>query len=204
MGILPLILVAPLIAPVSEVVTAPILASRPHRSLTYSEVASRITDRDYRYVLADQHGKPVDEITATHEGLHMLNASLSKPGWHGFYLGGGAAIRIRIPKNARLSQLRVPKDLHTSRHKIYVVEARQHWDDDILILADEALAYLAGAKTRRDLGWSQRSETIRNGLELTEFFRLAVDLTERTDPDYDITAMKKLLAYLDASWESLE
>ena len=45
---------------------------------TMNMVANRLSDKDWRYVQYDQHGDPVDNIT-THEGTHMLDASLSTP-----------------------------------------------------------------------------------------------------------------------------
>ena len=204
MSVLPLLLVAPLLAPVVEVLDVPTIQDRPHRSESYSEVASRISDKDYKYVLVDQHGKPVDEITVAHEGTHMLHASLGKPGWHGFYLGNGFGFRLKIPENARLSDIRVPEHLRTSRYRLYVLDAQRWWDKDVTYLADEALAYLAGAKVRRDLGWEKRSETVRNGRELTEFFRIAIEKVREKDPDYDTGGLEAVLSYLDNSWEEFD
>ena len=187
-----------------EVLEVPVVASRPHRSEMYTQVCSRISTKDYRYVLVDQFGKGVDEITTAHEGLHMLNASLGKPGWHGFYLGSGMGFRLKIPPNTRLSHIKVPSHLKTSRYRLYVLNAQKWWDRDITYLADEALAYLAGAKVRRDLGWDKRSETIRNGKELTEFFRIAIEQTRQRDPDYDTEGLEIVLRYLDSSWEELQ
>lgn len=187
-----------------EIVSVPIIADRTGEADTLREVTSRISDKDFRYVQYDQHGKPVDTITVTHEGLHMLNASLGKPGHHGLYLAGGLGVRIRKPKRFRLSRLIVPKRLRTSRYRLYVVEASSGWQDDPVYLADEALAYLAGAKTRRQLGWAKRSETIRNGRELTELYRIAVETVEKTEPEYDAAGMRSVLIYLDDSWKEFE
>ena len=68
---------------------------------------------------------------------------------------------------------------------------------------DGYLAYLAGSKVRRDLGWKKRSETIRNGKELTEFFRLGVELVEKVEPEYDSAGLRYLLEYLDSEWNKL-
>ena len=185
---------------IAAVVLAPAIADRQVEPHSLREIANRVSDADYRYCQYDQHGRPVDAITVAHECTHMLNASLSKPGYHGLYLGAGYGVRVKIPENFRMSMVRVPKEEQTSRYKIYLVDARKWWDSDPLILADEALAYLAGARVRRELGWEKRGETIRNGLELLEFYRKAVEVVKRCDPDYDISAMEAVLVYLDESW----
>mgnify|MGYP001818462689 CR=1 FL=1 len=183
------------------IVDVPAVTARPHKSAALEEVGSRLSPSDYREVQVDQFGKKVDEITVTHEGLHFLNARIGKPGYHGLYLGGGKAVLVKKPKNFRLRNLPVPSDKRTGRYKTYVVQAAQWWNSDPVYLADESLSYLAGARTRRDLGWSKRSETIRFGLEVLEFYRLAVEETKQTDPDYDITGMEEVLLFLDTAWE---
>ena len=184
-----------------SVVLAPSVADRKVEPHTLREIVNRVPDKTYRYCQYDQSNRPVDAVTVAHECLHMLNASLGKPGYHGLYLGGGYAVRVEIPDNFSMSMVRVPKEEQTSRYKLYLVDSRKWWDDDPLYLADEALAYLAGARTRRDLGWEKRGETIRNGLELLEFYRKAVEVVRRCDPDYDISGMEAVLLYLDESYE---
>lgn len=201
MLLLPMLLIAQVNVSVMEVVNVPIISDRPHRSKTYADVASRLSEKDYKYVQYDQNRRSVDEITVIHEGMHMLHASLSKAGWHGFYLGDGYGIRVKIPSKARISQIKVPADKQTSRYRLYLVNSRKWWDKDISYLADEALAYLAGSKVRHDLGWEKRSETIRNGKELTEFFRLGVELVEKVDPEYDTIGLRSLLEHLDNEWK---
>jgi len=131
----------------------------------------------------------------------MLSASLSKPGYQGIYLGAGYGLRVKIPENFRMSMVRVPKKEQTSRHKLYLVDSRKWFDENPLYICFESAAYLAGARTRRDLGWKKRGETIRNGLELLEFYRKAVEVVRRCDPDYDISGMEAVLLYLDESYE---
>lgn len=184
-----------------SVVLVPAVADRKVEPHTLREIANRVSDRDYSYCQYDQNNRPVDAITVAHECLHMLNVSLGKSGYHGLYLGGGYAVRIEIPYNFSMSMVSVPKEEQTSRYKLYLVDSRKWWDEDPLYLADEALAYLAGARTRRDLGWEKRGETIRNGLELLEFYRKAVEVVRRCDPDYDISGMEAVLLYLDESYE---
>ena len=186
------------------ILDVPAVTVRQHQAAALEEVGSRLSAEDYREVQVDQFGKKVDEITVTHEGLHFLNARLSRPGYHGLYLGGGKAVLVEKPKNFRLRRLAVPKSRQTGRYNTYVIQASKWWASDPLILADESLAYLAGARTRRDLGWSKRSETIRFGLELLEFYRLAVEETRRTDPDYDTAGMEEVLKFLDDSWEQFK
>ena len=41
---------------------------------------------------------------------------------------------------------------------------------------------------------------INNGLELLEFYRKAVEVVKRCDPDYDISSMEAVLVYLDEAW----
>lgn len=183
------------------VVLVPTVADRKVEPHTLREIANRVSDRNYSYCQYDQNNRPVDAITVAHECTHMLNASLSKPGVHGLYLGAGYGLRVKIPENFRMSMVSVPKEEQTSRYKLYLVDSRKWWDEDPLYLADEALAYLAGARTRRDLGWKKRGETIRNGLELLEFYRKAVAVVRRCDPDYDISGMEAVLLYLDESYE---
>ena len=182
------------------ILDVPAVTVRPHKAAALEEVGSRLSPADYREVQIDQFGKKVDEITVTHEGLHFLNARISRPGYHGLYLGGGKAVLVKKPRNFRLRRLFVPRSKRTGRYETYIVKASQWWGSDPIYLANECSAYYFGAKTRRDLGWSKRSETIRFGLELLEFYRLAVAETERTDPDYDITGMKEVLAFLDTAW----
>ena len=183
------------------VVLAPAIADRSVEPHSLREIVNRVTDKDYRYCQYDQNGRPVDAITVAHECVHMINASLSSPGYHGLYLGAGRGVQVKIPENFRMSMVRVPKEEQTSRYTLYLVNSRKWWDDDPVYLADECVAYLQGARVRRDLGWSKRSETIRNGLELLEFYRKAVAVVKRCDPEYDISSMEAVLAYLDKSYE---
>lgn len=183
------------------VVLVPAVADRKVEPHTLREIANRVSDKDYKYCQYDQNRRPVDAVTVAHESLHMLNGSLGSPGYHGLYLGAGYGVRVKIPENFRMFMVRVPKEEQTSRYTLYLVDSRKWWDDDPIYLADEALAYLAGARTRRDLGWEKRGETIRNGLELLEFYRKAVEVVRRCDPDYDISGMEAVLLYLDESYE---
>lgn len=183
------------------VVLVPAVADRKVEPHTLREIVNRVSDKDYKYCQYDQNRRPVDAVTVAHESLHMLNGSLGSPGYHGLYLGAGYGVRVKIPENFRMFMVRVPKEEQTSRYTLYLVDSRKWWDDDPIYLADEALAYLAGARTRRDLGWEKRGETIRNGLELLEFYRKAVEVVRRCDPDYDISGMEAVLLYLDESYE---
>lgn len=184
-----------------SVVLVPAVADRKVEPHTLREIVNRVSDKDYKYCQYDQNRRPVDAITVAHESLHMLNGSLGRPGYHGLYLGAGYGVRVKIPENFRMFMVRVPKEEQTSRYTLYLVDSRKWWDEDPIYLADEALAYLAGARTRRDLGWEKRGETIRNGLELLEFYRKAVEVVRRCDPEYDISGMEAVLLYLDESYE---
>ena len=186
------------------VILAPVVADRDVEPPTLREIVNRVSDESYRYCQYDQHGRPVDAITVAHECHHMLSASLSTPGYQGIYLGSGYAVRVKIPENFRMSMVSVPKEEQTSRYRLYLVDSRKWWDDDPVYLADESLAYLAGARVRRELGWEKRGETIRNGLELLEFYRKAVEVVRRCDPDYDISSMEAVLLYLEESWEEFK
>ena len=186
------------------VILAPAIADRDVETPTLREIVNRVSDKDYKYCQYDQNRRPVDAITVAHESLHMLNGSLGSPGYHGLYLGAGYGLRVKIPENFRMFMVRVPKEEQTSRYTLYLVDSRKWWDDDPVYLADESLAYLAGARVRRELGWEKRGETIRNGLELLEFYRKAVAVVKRCDPDYDISSMEAVLLYLDESWEEFK
>ncbi len=183
------------------VTLVPAIADRNIESPTLREIANRVSDKDYSYCQYDQNRRPVDAITVAHECLHMLNARLSSPGYHALYIDSGYALKVKIPKNFRMAYVRVPESEQTSRYKLYLVDSRRWWDDDPLYLADECLAYLAGARVKQEIAWSKRPETIRNGLELLEFYRKALDVVKRCDPGYDISAMETVLLYLDDSWK---
>lgn len=189
---------------IAAVVLVPAIADRDVETPTLREIVNRVSDKDYKYCQYDQNRRPVDAITVAHESLHMLNGSLGSPGYHGLYLGAGYGLRVKIPENFRMFMVRVPKEEQTSRYTLYLVDSRKWWDDDPVYLADESLAYLAGARVRRELGWEKRGETIRNGLELLEFYRRAVAVVKRCDPDYDISSMEAVLLYLDESWEEFK
>ena len=169
---------------------------------TLSEVCSLITDKDYRYCLVDQFKKPVDVITVCHESTHMLDASLSKPGYQGIYLGSGHGIRLKIP-NVRLDQITVPPHERGRVWDTYMVESRQWWSENVLYTLLEANGYLNGAKVRAEKGWSNRSETIRYGIELTSYYARAIEAVEKYDETYDTTALNEVLHLLVAQWEVL-
>lgn len=189
---------------IAAVILAPAIADRQVETPTLREIVNRVSDKNYRYCQYDQHGRPVDAITVAHECHHMLSASLSTPGYQGIYLGAGYGLRVKIPENFRMSMVRVPKEEQTSRYTLYLVDSRKWFDKNPLYICFESAAYLAGARVRRDLGWKKRGETIRNGLELLEFYRKAVEVVRRCDPDYDISGMEAVLVYLDEAWEEFK
>ena len=196
-------LVCPLIAgpSVVQVVDVPEVSVRRLGSECLDQVASRLSASDYRYVQVDQFGKSVDLITVAHEGLHMLDARISRPGWRGFYLGNGVGFRLRIPP-ARISRVRFPERGRV--YRTYVVEAQRWHDKDIGYLGEEALAYLVGAKTRRDLGWEKRGETVTFGRELTGYYRCAVESLREQAPDFDRRGHEGLVEYLERSWRAFQ
>ena len=86
-------------------------ATRDLETRTLSEVCSLITDKDYKYCLVDQFKKPVDVITVCHESTHMLDASLSVPGYQGIYLGSGHGISKKkksLPSGRKALTLNMP------------------------------------------------------------------------------------------------
>lgn len=167
---------------------------------TLSEVCSLITDKDYKYCLVDQYRRPVDVITVCHESTHMLDASLSKSGWQGMYMGSGHGIRLRIP-NVRLDQIDVPLHERGKVWDTYMIESRQWWNKNCLYTLVEANGYLNGAKVRAEKGWTNRSETIRYGIELTSYYARAIEAVEKYDETYDTTALNEVLHLLVAQWE---
>ena len=167
---------------------------------TLSEVCSLITDKDYQYCLVDQYRRPVDVITVCHESTHMLDASLSKPGYQGIYLGSGHGIRLKIP-NVRLDQIDVPPHERGRVWDTYMIESRQWWSENVLYTLLEANGYLNGSKVRAEKGWTNRSETIRYGIELTSYYARAIEAVEKYDETYDTAALNEILHLLVAQWE---
>lgn len=206
MDALKLIALIPLLASSEsiEVVDVSHNWKRSTPSETCSDVMSCLSERDYRDCKVDQHRKSVDIITQCHEGTHFLNASIGKPGWHGFYIGGGRAIRIKIP-NCRISHIDIPEDLKdTSTYRIYIKESRKWWDRDPLYIFDECLAYLNGAKVRKEMGWDTRKETITYGKRLLRFSQCAFDAIKMQDLDYDSEGLEAFLKYLESEWEQFD
>lgn len=167
---------------------------------TMTEIASLLNDKDWAYVQYDQFKKPVDNITKIHEGTHMLDASLSKPGWQGIYLGSGHAIRLKIPATTKLSDVDIPLIERGKVFKTYMVTSRQWWERNVLYTLVEANGYLQGAKVRREMGWTNRSETVKYGIELTSYFAKAIDTIEDIEPGYDTTALVEVLNLMTAQW----
>lgn len=181
------------------------VTSRVDRKLepfTMNEVASHITDKDWRYVQYDQHGHDVDKITKTHEGTHMLDASLSTPGWQGIFIGNDHGIRLKIP-DVRLDQVDIPMLERGAVYNTYMVRSREWWNDNVLYTLLEANGYLHGAKARAEMGWTNRSETIKYGIELTSYYARAIEAVEKHDPDYDTTTLMGMLDLLTAQWRVL-
>ena len=167
---------------------------------TLSEVCSLITDKDYKYCLVDQFKHPVDVITVCHESTHMLDASLSKSGWQGIYMGSGHGIRLKIP-NVRLDQVEVPPHERGKVFKTYMIDSRKWWNQNCLYTLVEANGYLHGSKVRAEKGWTIRSETIRYGIELTSYYLRAIEAVEKYDQTYDTAALLEILHLLVAQWE---
>ena len=188
--------------PFVEVQEVPVLKDRSLETEAQNEVACRISDKDFRYVQVDQFGKPVDDITKTHEGSHMLHASISSPGYHGLYING-FGYKVKIPKT-KISDLEIPEDDRGKGYKTYVINSQQWWDDDVIYFADEALAYLAGAKVRQQLGWDKRAETIAYGKEMTRYFEIALDKITKDEPDYNTIGMRSVLEHLRDSWKEIK
>ena len=177
-------------------------AERELETRTLSEVCSLITDKDYTYCLVDQYRRPVDVITTGHESQHMLDASLSKAGWQGMYMGSGHGIRLKIP-NVRLDQIDVPINERGKVWNTYMIESRKYWNDNVLYTLVESAGYLTGAKIRAEKGWTNRSETIRYGIELTSYYARAIEAVEKYDETYDTAALNEILHLLVAQWEVL-
>ena len=169
---------------------------------TMNEVANLLSDKDWKYVQYDQHGHAVDKITKTHEGTHMLDASLSTPGWQGIFIGDNHGIRLKIP-DVRLDQVDIPLMERGAVYDTYMVRSREWWNDNVLYTLLEANGYLNGAKTRAELGWTVRSETITYGIELTSYYARAIEAVEKYDPDYDTSTLMGMLDLLTAQWRVL-
>jgi hypothetical protein len=175
-------------------------AERSLQTDTMSEVASLLSSKDWAYVQYDQNKMPVDDITKIHEGTHMLDASLSQPGWQGIYLGSGHAIRLKIPEKTQLSDIKIPLIERGKVYETYMVTSKKWWNANVLYTLVEANGYLQGAKVRRELGWTNRSETVRYGIELTSYFAKAIDTIEEIEPGYDTTALVEVLNLMTAQW----
>lgn len=183
-----------------QMITVKPKTTRDLEARTLSEVCSLITDKDYTYCLVDQFKVPVDVITVCHESTHMLDASLSKPGWQGIYLGSGHAIRLKIPSKTKLSDIDIPLIERGKVFKTYMVTSQQWWNSNVLYTLVESNGYLQGAKVRREMGWTNRSETVKYGIELTSYFAKAIDTIEEVEPDYDTTALVEVLNLMTAQW----
>ena len=170
---------------------------------TMVEISSLLSDKDWAYVQYDQFKKPVDNITKIHEGVHMLDASLSQPGYQGIYLGNGHGLRLKIPEHVKLSDVGIPISERGTVFKTYMVTSREWWDRNCLYTMVEANGYLWGAKTRHELGWTNRSETVKYGIELCSYFAAAIDTIERLEPEYDTTALVEVLDLMTAQWRVL-
>ena len=169
---------------------------------TMNEVANLLSDKDWKYVQYDQHGHPVDKITKTHEGTHMLDASLSTPGWQGIFIGDNHGIRLKIP-DVRLDQVDIPLMERGAVYSTYMVRSREWWNDNVLYTLLEANGYLHGAKSRAEMGWTSRSETIKYGIELTSYYARAIEAVEKYDPDYDTSTLMGMLDLITAQWRVL-
>lgn len=170
---------------------------------TMVEISSLLTDKDWAYVQVDQNKIPVDNITKIHEGVHMLDASLSKPGYQGIYLGNGYGLRLKIPQHVKLSDVAIPISERGIVYSTYMTRSREWWEDNCLYTLVEANGYLWGAKTRRELGWTNRSETVKYGIELCSYFAATIDTIERLEPEYDTTALVEVLDLMTAQWRVL-
>ena len=92
---------------------------------TMVEISSLLTDKDWAYVQYDQNKIPVDNITKIHEGVHMLDASLSKPGYQGIYLGNGYGLRLKIPQHVKLSDVAIPISERGIVYSTYMTRSRE-------------------------------------------------------------------------------
>ena len=170
---------------------------RQTQSETLTDIVSHLSDADYKNVQFDQHGHRVDLITVGHEGLHFLNAAIREKGCHAIYLTNDYAVQIPIPKCTIADVVEnVPAIEQGKVFELYLINSQEWWNDDVIYLFDEAAAYVVGSRIREELGWTNRTETIRYAVELCNYCRIAVETIKKKDPEFDAKQLDEVLELL--------
>lgn len=95
-----------------------------------------------------------ERYTNAHETCHMISAAVRNEYVgrnNGFYMFGGKAAVVDQPpiKIADIANY-VPKSLHGNRYKLYLVDQRQHWNDEPLYILEEWHCYTMGGLVALD------------------------------------------------------
>ncbi len=133
-----------------------------------------------------------DDITTVHECTHGINSRLrwlyGKPS---FYVLNNKAIILDEPKGtlAKVAN-RIPVDSRGKLYQLYLVDARQWWNEQPTYVFDEFSCYINGAQARRELGRTDRKEAIEFMAEFIVYSVCVPWATGSEDPK-----MKAFLRY---------
>jgi hypothetical protein len=133
--------------------------------------------------------------THCHETVHSINSDMrNATGLECYYCLGGRAIVLHKTKQTKLSDVaaRVPVQWHNYDYNVYLVNARQWWNDTPTYVLDEYAAYRAGSAAR---GYTQDD---RNHLsEFAVFSDALVQAVTQIEPEYcDLRALRDAVEWM--------
>ncbi len=111
----------------------------------------------------------------------MIIARCNATGLECFYCLNGKLIALQKIKQTKLSDVaaRVPAQWHNYDYNVYLVNARQWWNDQPTYILDEAVAYRAGSAAR---GYTQ--DDLNHLAEFRVFADALVQAVEQVEPNY--------------------
>lgn len=120
-------------------------------------------------------------ITSSHEQSHFLNSTIRNKysPLNGYYLLDNRAALLNPIPNLTLRDIQkaVPADLHGMSFSLYLIQAQRDWGNNVLYLADEAIAYLNGAKCADELKLDNNSE-LGQAIEFALYLAIIADLSK--------------------------